>query len=99
MLTGTQLLFQPVVLNISVYVLHIHISCSLSDSHSVLSVPMLTYCVKSWKLLITKFTLEGDIRFWGGVPLSNMVNQTLWDFVEKLGHWVQYNVTAEQFFM
>ena len=38
----TQLISQPVILNISHYVFHNHISCSWSDLHSVLSVSMLT---------------------------------------------------------
>ena len=42
MLTGTQLFSQSVILNISHYMFHIHISCSSSDLHSVLSVSMLT---------------------------------------------------------
>ena len=41
MLTGTQLFSQPVILNISHNVFHIHISCSWSDLHCVLSVSML----------------------------------------------------------
>ena len=36
---------------------------------------MLAESVKSWKFLITKFTLEGDIRFWGAVIVSNIVIQ------------------------
>ena len=49
---------------------------------------MLTYSVKSWKLLKAKFTLEGDIRFWGTVLLSNVVIQIILGFfgeIETLG--------------
>ena len=42
MLTWTQLFSQPVILNISHYVFHIHISCSWSSLRSVWSVSMLT---------------------------------------------------------
>ena len=42
MLTTTQLFFQPVILNVSHNVFHIHIFCSLSDLHSELTVSMLT---------------------------------------------------------
>ena len=42
MLTRTQLFSQAVILNISHYMFHIHISCSWSDLRSVLSVSMLT---------------------------------------------------------
>ena len=41
-LTGTQLFSQSVILNISLYMFLIHISCSWSDLHCVLSVSMLT---------------------------------------------------------
>ena len=41
-LTGMQLFSQSVIFNISHYMFHIHISCSWSNLHSVLSVSMLT---------------------------------------------------------
>ena len=85
MLTGTQLFSQSVILSISRYMFHIYISCSRSDLHSVLSVSMLTQSVKSWKFLEAKFTLEGDIRFWGGVLLSNMVIQSVLGFFGETG--------------
>ena len=88
MLTGTQVFSQPVILNVSHYVFHIHILCSWFDLRSVLGVFMLTYSVKSWKLLKAKFTLEGDIRFWGTVLLSNVVVQIILGFfgeIETLG--------------
>ena len=50
MLTRTQLFFQAVTLTICHYVFHIHFFCSWSDLLSVLSVSMLTYSVKSWKV-------------------------------------------------
>ena len=85
MLTRTHLFSQPVILNISHYVFHIHISCSWSDLHSVLSDSMLTKGVKSWKLLITKFTLEGDISYWSAVVLRKMVIQITLGFCGEFG--------------
>ena len=87
MLTGTQLFSQPVILNISHYVFHIRIRilCSWPDLHSVLSVSKLTWSVNSWKLLKTKFILEGDIRFWGAVLLSDMVIQIILWFCGGIG--------------
>ena len=85
MLTRMHLFSQPVILNISHYVFHIHISCSWSDLHSVLSVSMLTESVKSGKLLITKFTLEGEVRFWGALLLSNMIIQIILWFCGEIG--------------
>ena len=32
-----------------------------------------------------KFTLEGDIKFWGAVLLSNMVSQIVLGFCEEIG--------------
>ena len=85
MWTGLQLFSQSVILNISHYMFHIHISCSWSDLHSVLSVSKLTWGVYSWKLLKAKFTLEGDITFWGTALLSNMVIQIILGFCGELG--------------
>ena len=85
MLTGTQLFSQAVILNILHYMFDIHIFCSWSDLHCVFSVSMLTWSVKSWKLLITKFTLEDDIRFWGAILLSNMKIQIIVGSCEEIG--------------
>ena len=46
---------------------------------------MLTYSVKSGKLLIKMFTLPGDIKFWGAVLLSNMVIQIILRFLGEIG--------------
>ena len=85
MLTGMQLFSQLVILNISHYMLHIHISCSWSDLLSMLRASMLTQRVKSWKLMITKITFESDIRFWGAVFLGNMVIQIILGFWGQIG--------------
>ena len=85
MLTRTQLFLQPVILNVSHYVFHIHISCSGSNLHAVLSVSMLKWSVQARKLLITKSTLEGDISLSCAVLLSNMVIQIIVWFCEETG--------------
>ena len=84
MLTRTQFFSQPEILHVSHYVFHMHTSCSWSDLHSVMSAFVPTSSVKSWKLLITKFALEGDIKFWGAVLLSNMVIQIALGFCGEI---------------
>ena len=85
MLTRTQLFSEALILNISHFVFHIHISCSWSDLHSVLSVSMLTQSLKSWKILIKKFKLEGDITLWGTVLLRKMVILIILGFCGDIG--------------
>ena len=84
-LTRTQLFSQTVILSNSHYVFRIHIFCSWSDLHSVLSVSMLTLSAKSWKLLIKKFTIEGGIKLWGVVLLSSMVIEIILGFSGEIG--------------
>ena len=40
-------------------------------------VLMLTQSVKSWKLLITKFILESNDRFWGALFFSKVIIQVI----------------------
>ena len=65
----------------------------------MLSLCVLTYSMKAGKVYITKFTLEGDIKFWGAVLLSNLLIQIILRLCENLGHWLQYNVPAENLFL
>ena len=46
---------------------------------------MLEESGKSWKLLEAKFTLEGEIRFCGTVPLRNEVIQIVLGFCGEIG--------------
>ena len=94
MLTWTKLFFEIEVIFFVDEIVRCNICCL--GIRSMLGVLMLTYSVKFWKLLVTKFWLEGDVNFWGAVVSSKTRTRT---FVEKLGHGVQFNVPSEHLFL
>ena len=50
----------------------------------MLGVSLMTYSVKYWKLLATKFTLKGSLRFSSTVILSDMLIQIILGFATEI---------------
>ena len=78
LLTWSYLLFQIRIIHFVDGVVRINICCL--DGTAMLGVFMLSSSVKSWKLLLTKFTLRSKDRFWAAVFFSNMIFEVIMGF-------------------
>ena len=78
LLTWSYLLFQIRIIHFVDGVVRINICCL--DGTVMLGVFMLSSSVKSWKLLLTKFTLRSKDRFWAAVFFSNMIFEVIMGF-------------------
>ena len=73
MLTWTRLLFKIRIINFVKDIGRINNCCF--DRKAILSIFMLTWRVKAWKLSVTEFTIDGNIGFRSSVLLSNAIIQ------------------------